>query len=478
MNDLKSTRAIMFEDSSPPPLIILQVTLTFWEPSPQIDLSLIRGVRTPGPTENWQIPARELGVPDNIDVDMPPLELNLPPQITSGIKNSLKDDAENLPLWLRFAKPHGYLSALPWERVLTRALERPVLRFPDLLERPYENRDVLELAICLDPGRSAPLAKVQTLLDQIAAAILSASPRVQTRVHLFTPSFWHQRLRKEGYDKRLQIHDPVSARTSAAALSQKSIESPILSLWTIWMKAALGTRSLDAIYFVCNSGMTEFGPALRMSNSLSPNEKYDSCAYVDAMDLAAIVTRAGAWAALFSNPPPGSAGPTLALAADALAHTRPTAVLYQPLAGDEQIASLRTACAFLFAPNSAPAPSIADGFLYCPPNYVDAYEKLQISSPLPAMEANASIFRPPHIPGIPDYEIKQPPSWATSLQRQSEFSALERLRRNASDVLLSSPDSARVQVVPNASIGSTAGSDDTLEQIHKVIGNYLRKTGG
>src|SRR6516165_5697652 len=92
MNDLKSTRAIMFEDSSPPPLIILQVTLTFWEPSPQIDLSLIRGVRTPGPTENWQIPARELGVPDNIDVDMPPLELNLPPQITSGIKNSTTDD--------------------------------------------------------------------------------------------------------------------------------------------------------------------------------------------------------------------------------------------------------------------------------------------------------------------------------------------------------------------------------------------------
>jgi hypothetical protein len=76
----------MFGHSSPPPLIILQVTLTFWEPSPQIELSLIRGVRTPGPTENWHIPPRELGVPDKIDADTPPLDLHLPPHITSGIK--------------------------------------------------------------------------------------------------------------------------------------------------------------------------------------------------------------------------------------------------------------------------------------------------------------------------------------------------------------------------------------------------------
>jgi hypothetical protein len=181
---------------------------------------------------SWQIPARELGVPDNIDADTA-LDLNLWPQITSGIKKSLKDDAKNLPLWLRFAKPHGYVAALPWERVLNKALERPVLRFPDLLERPYENRDVLELAICLDPDRSAPPTKVQMLLDQIVAAILSASPRAQSRVHLFTTSFWHRLLRKEGYGKRLQIHDPVSAPPSAAALSQSSIESPAQPLWSM-----------------------------------------------------------------------------------------------------------------------------------------------------------------------------------------------------------------------------------------------------
>ncbi|UWU83000.1 hypothetical protein N2605_25950 [Bradyrhizobium yuanmingense] len=479
----------MSGQSSPPPLIILQVTLTFWEASPQIELLLIRGVGKPGSTESWQIPARELGVPGSIETDAA-LDLNLWPQITGGIKNSLKGDAKDLPLWLRFAKPHGYVSVLPWERVLTETLERPVLRFPDLLERPCEDRDVLELAIWFDPDRSASLTNVQTLLNQIVEAILSTSPRAQSRVHLFTASFWHRLLERNGYDKRLKIHDPVSAPTSAAVFSQGSIEPPFQSLWWVWMKAALGMRSLDAIFFVCNSGMTEFGPALRMSNSIAPNEKYESYSYIDAMDLAAIVTRAGAWAALFSNPPSGAARPTLALAADALAHTRPTAVLYQPLGSSQQIASLRGACSFLFAPNSAPAPSMVDGFLYCPPNYVDAYESLRISSPLPALNANASIFHSASIAdrtsplvssdthGIPDYEMKQAPSWATSLQRQCEFSALERLRRNASDVLLSSSDSARTQVTPDESVEPIAGSDDTLEQIHKVVGNYFRKLGG
>jgi hypothetical protein len=484
-------------EHSPPPLIILQITLSFWETSPQVELALIRDA-SKGAAEKWKIPARELGVPDSID-GAKMLDLNLTPQMIDGLKSSLKDGADNLPLWLRFAKPHGFLSALPWERVLTQALQRPVLRLPDLLERPYENRDVLELAICFDPDRSANPDKLRSILKQTVTAILSASPRTQTRLHLFTPSYWYKELQLQGapYDKRLQIHDPATAKTNReisdarkAALKEKpgsAIEASIQSLWSIWMKSELGSRSLDAIYFICESAMSEFQPTLRMSSSLSPREEIDSWSYVDAQELAAIVTRAGAWAAVFSNPRPESAIPVLALMADALAHTRPTTVLYQRLDDDRQIASLRTACAFLFAPNSAPAPSIAEGFLYCPPSYVDAYANLEIASALPGMEKDASIFDStsiwdrarayvtPYIPGIENYEIEQAPSWATALQRQSEFLALERLRRNGDDVLLSSAKSASDQVGHAA---TSIASDSTLDEIHKVIGDYLRNKDG
>jgi hypothetical protein len=482
---------MLFGSSQSPALIILQVTLTFWETDPQVELSLVRNVETSDQGQPWRVPARDLGVPDDVDANTT-LSLNLPKEVTDAIASSLAGEPKTLPLWLRFAKPHGYVGALPWERTLIAALGRPVLRFPDLLERPHENRDVFELAVCLDADRTTPPDKLQQQASQIVETILRASPRAQTRMHLFTPSFWYQVLKSGSFDKRLQIHDPSTAPTYGEAIARgRSSESGRpQSPWSIWMRGALGERSLDAVYFVCSSGMSEFGPAVRMSNSPSPKEKYDVWSYVDVIELVALVTRTGAWAALFSAPAGNSPGPILALVADAMAHTRPTSVLYQALTGAEQMASLQAACAFLFASRWAPAPLLADGFVYCPPNYVEAYANLHVSSVLPATELNASVFDSaslwdrarayvtPYIPIVQNYEIKQAPSWAMAAQRQSEMLALDRLRRNSSDVLLSSSESARIQVSPDAHRSTPGASEDTLADIQKVIGDYLRKTSG
>jgi hypothetical protein len=459
---------MLFRSSQSPALIMLQVTLAFWETDPQVELSLVRNVETSDQGQPWRVPARDLGVPDDIDANTT-LSLNLPKEVTDAIASSLAVEPKTLPLWLRFAKPHGYVGALPWERTLIAALGRPVLRFPDLLQRPHENRDVFELAVCLDADRTTPPDKLQQQASQIVETILRASPRAQTRMHLFTPSFWYQVLKSGSFDKRLQIHDPSTAPTYGEAITRgRSSESGRpQSPWSIWMREALGERSLDAVYFVCSSGMSEFGPAVRMSNSPSPKEKYDVWSYVDVIELVALVTQTGAWAALFSAPAGNSPGPILALVADAMAHTRPTSVLYQALTGAEQMASLQAACAFLFASRWAPAPLLADGFVYCPPNYVEAYANLQISSVLPATELNASVF-----------DSEQAPSWAMAAQRQSEMLALDRLRRNSSDVLLSSSASARIQISPDAHLSTPGASEDTLADIQKVIGDYLRKTSG
>jgi hypothetical protein len=451
----------LFGYSQSPAHIILQVTLTFWETDPQVELSLARNVETLDQGQPWRVPARDLGVPDDIDANTT-LSLKLPKQVNDAIASSLANEPKNLPLWLRFAMPHGYVGALPWGRTLIAALGRPVLRFPDLLQCPHENRDVLELAVCLDADRTTPPDKVQQQASQIVETILRASPRSQTRIHLFTPSFWYEVLKSGSFDKRLQIHDPSTAPTYGEAIGRRhsgESERP-QSPWSIWMRETLGARSLDVVYFVCSSGMSEFGPTIRMSNSPSPKEKYDVWSYVDVMELVALVTQTGAWAALFSAPPGNSPGPILALVADAMAHTRPTSVVYQSLTGEEQMASLQAACAFLFASRWAPAPLLTDGFVYCPPNYVEAYANLQISSVLPATELNASVFDSasiwdrarayvtPYIPIVQNYEIKQAPSWAMAAQRQSEMLALDRLRRNSPDVLLSSSESARIQSVP------------------------------
>lgn len=477
-----------------PALIVLQITLSFWEDDPQVELALVRGAEvlgTDGPV--WRIQAKSLGVPENLDPDTT-LELNLTAPVLSGLRANLAKEPPALPLWLRFAKPHGYLGVLPWERVLTEALNRPVLRLPDLLERAHENRDVLEVAVCFDPDPETLLEKASEQIRLVVDTIMRASPRAQTRINLFTTARWTSSFKTTGLGSRVQIHNP-DATTFGNVLVRQPNEaapgglSPLQSPWSIWMCRALGTRSLDAIHFICDSDMTDFGPALTMSGSPSTKLQLSVWSYMDAMELAALLTQTGAWAALFSSPPGSSGGATLALAADALAHTRPTSVLYQPLQTSEQALAFRAACAFLFSPRASAAPSLREGFLYCQPTGVAAHANLEIRPVLPATELNSSVFEKtaslwdltrayvtPYIPMVNNFELKQAPNWATAAQRQSELRALEQLRRNSPDVLLSTPQSARAQIDSSARISNSDEGEETFADIQKVIRDYLQKS--
>jgi hypothetical protein len=474
-------------------VIVLQITLTFWEDDPQLELALFRGAEASDAGGRiWRVEAARVGVPENLESDSAP-DLKLPLQVLSGLQANLAQDSRALPLWLRFAKPHGYLAVLPWERVLGEALERPVLRLPDLLERPHENRDVLEVAVCFDADPKTSAEKVTGQVKQVVDTIMRASPRSQTRVNLFTTAVWAEKL-TSALGSRAQIYAPDKApafvRTivrrpnDAASTGQTPLQSP----WSIWMCEALGSRSLDAIHFICDSEMTDFGPALMMSASPSTSKRPSVSSSMDAMELAALLTQTGAWAALFSSPRGVTAGATLALTADALAHTRPTSVIYQPLETPEQGKAFEAACGFLFSQRAAAAPSPRDGFLYCQPACVAAYADLEIPPVLSATELNAAIFETtaslwdrtrayvtPYIPMVQNFELKQAPNWAMAAQRQSELLALEQLRRSSPDVLLSTPQSARVQIDPTARQPNIDETQQTLAKIQNVIGDYLRK---
>jgi hypothetical protein len=489
-----------------PDMIVLQVTLTFWERDPQVELAVTRGAEVADSGgRRWRVQAASLGIPTSLDLDSVPT-LNLPLQVVEGLRANLANEARTLPLWLRFAKPHGYLGLLPWERVLTEVLARPVLRLPDLLERPLENRDVLEVAVCFDAGPETSQEKAGEQIKRLVDTILRVSPRSQTRVNLFARIGWIERLRAMRLDSRIRLHDPSKAPTCSEAIKRAfarrvegtsageqqptfaggRLESP----WSIWIAQTLETRSLDAIHFVCCSDMTDSGPVLMMSSSPSPNEKVRTLTYTDALELAALMTRTGAWAALFSSPPDHTSATTLALTADALAHTRPASVVCQPLLTSEHATALGAAYAFLFSPRPSSAPSLRDGFIYCQPTSVAAYANLQIPPVLGATELNATVIEKGaslwdrarayvtrYIPVVPSFELKQPPSWATAVQRYIEMLSLEELRRRSPDVLLSTPESARAQVDPSPRQEKTGEAEETLAEIQKVIRDYLKKSG-
>jgi hypothetical protein len=457
-----------------PPLIVLRVTLTFWKDDPQVEFALMHGAEAADDSERiGPVEAKSLGAPASLRPDSS-LNLNLPPHVLEGLRAGLAKEPKTLPLWLRFAKPHGYLGVLPWERVLTEALARPVLRLPDLLERPCENRDVLEFAVCFDASDETEQGQANEQIGRLADAILRASPRSQTRVHLFTTADWFARLRATKLDSRIQFHDPAKAPTYREASKQafarnkdrrSARQQPPESPWSIWISKALKTRSLDAIHFICSADVTDLGPALRMSASPSSGDKMGAVSYTHTTELAALMTRMGAWAALFSPPPDGRSGATLALAADALAHTQPASVLYQPLVTSEQALALRDACAFLFSPDPTAAPLLHDGFLYGQPTSVADYDSLEIPPVLAQIN-----------PAGQDFRLKQIPKWAVAMQRHLETVALKELRRRSPDVLLATAESVRAQVDEAARSAENREKDETLAEIQKVVSDYVQRS--
>jgi hypothetical protein len=184
-------------------------------------------------------------------------------------------------------------------------------------------------------------------------------------------------------------------------------------------------------------------------------------------DVAALMTRTGAWAALFSSPPDGTGGATLALVADAVAHTRPGPVLYQPLLTSDHIAAMRLSYAFLFSPTPLGAPRLNDGFLYCQPTFVAAHAGLQIPGVLKATNKNAALV---------EERASELPHWAMAVQRHVESLALEELRRNSPDVLLSTSESTCVQFDPTKCAAKSEGVEKTLGEIQKIVSDCLQKS--
>jgi hypothetical protein len=458
----------MFRDPATSTLIVLQITLTFWESEPQVELSLLRGSSDGADYDwSWSTSAESFGAMRDLAL-LGASTPKVPQESLQQIKHVLKHEPQTLPLWLRFSKPHGYLGALRWEEILGAQLERPVLRLPDLLERPLENRNILEVAICFDPQPVLPAQAARRQLRLAVETIMRASPRSQTKVHVFTSTERGVELGESVFDSRILIHNPANYPASRVAGNRGGSNSgkPLnvllaQSYWSAWMSQALGRRSLDAVYFVCDARLTQSGPALMMSNAHRSNEHSVAWSYADAQDIGALLVQTGAWAAIFSGST-DNAGGALALFADALAHTRPLSVTLHPLIEDRHALALHKICSFIFSPSPAPAPYPIEGFMYCPPTAVAALSALDIPTVLAATAVN-----------VAEFQMGQAPNWAAAAQRQSEMLALEQLRRQSSDILLASPESARLQIGSGSKSNGKRGSDETLEEIQRVIGRYL-----
>lgn len=434
---------------------------------------------------SWWLNSSMLGLPTRLNPQWSPTR-TLPLEVTDGLRGALEDLglAPGLPLWLHLVKPYGFLGALDWEAALVPTLSRPLLRLPDFLERPRENRAVLDVAlVCSEPVSEPRLNPPQVLRD-VVAAVLAGSRRPRTTIHIFPDEVYHDALRATfAGEPRVAVHDPqgsqahgVLPRGSASLRGDDGGE--LQSPWLKWMRDSMKGRSLDAVHFVCHGFVADQRPALALAESPLSNRDRRDARYVGVGELVAFLTQVGAWSAVFGSPPGNYSETGLRLLADSLAQARPGPVLYHTLDATGPDPGLQAMYGFLYAPMPSPLPLQERWFAYCQPELIDnltPVSRTRSRGPraVAALDANRSLFDvPPTSPPAPRTRGDPPPAAAPATEAPNWVSATQRyVEQQAQRLVRDERDD------DDAAAGRVSSEvERTLTRLQSIVGGIVKGT--
>lgn len=458
---------------------------------------------TPSVRRDWWLSASELEMPTRL---MPRWRPS--PRLAQSFVAELTDVTQDqmppgLPLWLHLVKPYGFLGALDWEAALVPSLGRPLLRLPDFLESPRENREVLDVALCCSEPVSEPQLDPPLLLGNIAQAVLAGSRRPRTTIHLFADQMYFDALRQRfANEPRVAVHDPESARRhgklardTSQPPNQASEPTGLRNPWLLWMRDSMRGRSLDAVHFVVHGYLADERPALALAESPLSNRDRRDARYVGVNELASFLTQTGAWSTVFSSPPANYSDGGLRLLADTLAQSRPGPLLYHAMQPGQQwsgkLDDLQALYAFLYAPEPEPVPPQQHWFAYCQPAIVQGHAPRQagrrglssvldsnarlfatgavsyrtLSTPSVIPKVSDSVGEPSHPVSTGEVEGTEAPSWVSAAQRYVEQVNLD-LERSSRVLPTSTPSSDAL----------AAEAERTLQSLQDIIASVAQST--
>lgn len=379
------------------------------------------------------------------------------------------------PIWLHLVKPYGGLGALAWEERLEAVFDRPVLRLPDFTERPPENVQSLDVAVCCDIS-DAPQQVERAV--RLIWAILEGSPRQDVQIYAFAPPLAHKAFRA-AFAGEPRIWVAPAVRTT-----------PTDSLpWIDNVTRALAGRSIDYLHLVARAEPTLSGPGLALRDPVSKPKVRARVRLCSPQGLKAALTTLGAWAAGVSHPEEDAADHLLRQFADALAQARPGAVIF---ADTDQ--ALRESCRFVFSPTPVGPPRQGTAMIYAHPSRVPDQVVGDMSSDT-AVGDNTHLFeetarfvvkssltaRMSTVLGgaPPQASTANTPSWLAATQRFVESATLDSLRASSTDALngvsWSAPDQSTDvdRLLMKTAPGEEAMmARSTLSDIQAIVADY------
>lgn len=272
--------------------------------SVMFDLSL--GGETVG---SIAVPAAKMGVPLRFSEAkaLRVLDYRLPVALVDFFQRHLPREQA---LYLAFDSPYGYLPGVPWEKLATQALRRPILRLGATAVRPVLSEQIMDVAYCcsLPPNAGvSPAVVVTEFIRQLPREL----PQ-QARLHVFTHRALHDLLQRKvqslGLSQNVTIYPAPLAETcpitgGSNTLSDVPDVSQVQNPWLLWMRDALQNVSVDGVHFVCTGYLGRTKAGLRLSEAPMQTDQFRCAEIVSTRELAMFLQQIGAWSVAFSSPP-------------------------------------------------------------------------------------------------------------------------------------------------------------------------------
>ncbi|MDM0122586.1 hypothetical protein [Variovorax arabinosiphilus] len=235
----------------------------------------------------------------------------LPSSIVDFIRSALDPD---LPIYITFETPYGYLPGVPWERLGVEQLGRPVLRLGAAPVRPVRSDTRLDIGICCSFPAHEDVDREQVLADVISQIPTDVLREVW--LHIFVDADFHTALRDRGglvdLDTSIRFYraeeaqlylqsNPVESESNGIDVADR-LEHP----WLVWMRGALGNLSLDAVHFINAGYLGRSRPGLRFASSETPGLEDAGSRLIGSREINFFLEQVGAWAVTFSSPPGNS----------------------------------------------------------------------------------------------------------------------------------------------------------------------------
>jgi hypothetical protein len=353
-------------------------------------------------------------------------------------------------LWLHLVKPYGVLGAIPWERDLVPALERPLLRLPDAL--PQASRSTSTLSVAVVATAPAPEGPPPALLlglpvTQALDKALAGRMRLQIFADTGARQVVESQLRQHGF-ANVEVHAPTQGPPGPQSGGFRT--GDLRSGWLRWVRDTLAGHPVDAVHFLVHGN--DLGTRGAILTPLEATAERELPVSVEAAEIESFLTQVGALVAGFTRLSDNWSDHGLRLVTDELGSRRAGPVLLHYPAHDDGLTALEAAYRFLASPLPTMPPSSPSLVLYAQPRQVAQEVAHLASSSDPAFEPSQAVQA--------HFERDETPGWLAAAQRylEQQDGALMRFR---SESLERTPTQAE--------LSHYAGVETALRKAREVI---------